>query len=145
MTLRTSTGLRNAMMVTGSLKSQLDGGYINIYGGAPPTDADSSIGASTILCTVTLNGTATGLTIDAVATNGACTKANEVWSGINLLSGTATYWRFILPGDTGGASTTAKRLQGLASTSGSELVMTSINLVAAAPQNVDFFSVGLPA
>lgn len=146
MSLFTSTGLRNAMLVTGSMKSQLDGGFVKIFGGTVPADADSDIGAATTLCTISLNGTATGLTFNASASAGTVTKTTaEVWSGTNALTGTATFWRFYKTGDTQGASTTALRLQGLASTSGSDLVMTSISLVSAAPQNVDYFSLTLPA
>jgi len=146
MTLRASTGLRNAMLVTGSLKSQLDLGFIKIYAGTVPSDADQSLGSATLLCTITKNGDGvTGLTIAATAAAGAVAKANEIWSGTNATSGTATFWRFIKTGDTGALSTTEVRLQGNAATSGSELVMTSTTLAGGAPQNIDYFTVALPA
>ena len=121
MALKASTALRNNMLVTGSLKSQLDGGFIKIYAGTVPSDADSSIGAAVLLCTITKNGDGTtGLSMASVAALGAISKANEVWQGVNALSGTATFWRFVKTGDTGAASTTEVRLQGNAATSGSE-------------------------
>lgn len=134
------------MLVTGSLKSQLDAGFIKIYAGVVPADADSSLGSATLLCTITKNGDGvTGLTMAATASGGAVAKANEVWSGTNATSGTASFWRYVKTGDTGGTSATEIRLQGLASTSGSELVMTSVALTGGAPQNIDYFSIALPA
>lgn len=146
MSLKASTGLRNHMLVTGSLKSALDSGTIKIYTGAVPSDADAALGSVTLLCTITKNGDGvTGLSLAASAVSGAVAKANEVWSGTNATSGTATFWRFVKTGDTGGTSTTDIRLQGLAATSGAELVMTSVALAGGAPQNIDYFSVALPA
>ena len=146
MALKTSTALRNAMLVTGSLKNQLDGGFIKIYNGTPPVDADTSLGSAVLLCTITKNGDGvTGLTINTTATGGSVSKANEVWSGNNVAGGLATFWRFVKTGDTGTTTTTEVRLQGLAATSGSELVMTNVTLASGAPQNIDFFSVALPA
>jgi len=145
MALKASTALRNNMLVTGSLKSQLDGGFIKIYSGTVPSDADSSIGSAVLLCTITKNGDgSTGLSMASVAALGAVSKANEVWQGVNALSGTAVFWRFVKTGDTGAASTTEVRLQGTAATSGSELVMTSVSLSGGATQTIDYFSVALP-
>lgn len=146
MTLRASTALRNNMLVTGSLKSQLDGGFVKIYSGAVPFDADSSLGSAVLLCTVTKNGDGlTGLSMATVAALGAVSKANEVWQGTNATSGTATFWRYVRTGDTGTTSTTEVRLQGNAATSGSELVMTSVSLSGGATQTIDYFSVALPS
>ena len=146
MALKASTGIRNAMLVNGSLKSLLDLGFIKIYSGAVPTDADASLGVATLLCTITKNGDGvTGLTMSPTASAGALVKAAEVWSGTNVASGTASFWRFIKTGDTGALSTTDMRLQGVAATSGAELVMTSVILSSGAPQNIDYFSVALPA
>ena len=146
MALKASTGLRNAMLTTGSLKSRLDGGFIKIYAGAVPSDADASLASATLLCTITKNGDGvTGLTMATPAVGGALSKAAEVWSGTNVTGGTASFWRFIRTGDTGGASATEERLQGLAATSGSELVLTSVTLSGGATQNIDYFSVALPA
>lgn len=145
MALKASTALRNNMLVTGSLKSQLDGGFIKIYSGTIPVDADASIGAAQLLCTISVGGVGTGLTLDATAALGTIAKANEIWQGVNTTTGTATFWRFVKTGDTGGTSTTEVRLQGNAAVSGSELVMTSVTLVQGATQTIDYFSVSLPA
>lgn len=146
MALKASTALRNNMLVTSSLKSQLDGGFIKIFSGTVPSDADSSIGAAELICTITKDGDGTtGLSMASVAASGAISKANEVWQGVNTTTGTAMFWRFVKTGDTGGTSTTEVRLQGNAAVSGSELVMTSVTLVSGATQTIDYFSVALPA
>ncbi len=144
--LKASTGLRNYMLATGSLKAALDGGWVKIYAGAVPADADSTLASATLLCTISKDaGGVTGLTIAAAASLGAISKANEVWAGVNALSGTASFWRFVKTGDTGVGSTTDVRLQGVAATSGAELVMTSVTLSSGATQNIDYFAVALPA
>ena len=146
MALKASTGLRNAMLDTGSLKAQLDGGFVKIYAGSVPVSADETVVGATLLCTITLNGDGTtGLTMAAAAVAGSLSKATGIWSGTNAVGGTASFWRFVKTGDTGVLSTTDKRLQGLAATSGAELIMTSVTLAGGAPQNIDYFSVALPA
>lgn len=136
------------MLITGSLKAALDGGFIKIYGGSVPIDADAAIADEVAqrLCTITKDSDGTtGLTLASTASSGTVTKANEIWGGNNSATGDATFWRFYKTGDTGGASTSAIRLQGLAATSGSELVMTSIRLDSGSPQAISYFSVSLPA
>ncbi len=146
MSLKASTGLRNYMLDTGSLKAALALGFIKIYAGTVPADADASLGSATLLCTITKNGDGvTGLSLAASAVSGAIAKAAETWSGTNATSGTASFWRLTKTGDTGLASTTDIRLQGVAATSGAELIMTSVTLAGGAPQNIDYFTVALPA
>ena len=53
MTTKASTGLRNHMLTTGSLKAALDGGFLRLYSGVEPATADDAIpGGSTLLLTV---------------------------------------------------------------------------------------------
>ena len=144
MTLSVSTGLRNDMFVTGSFKTLMDGGFITIYQGAVPANADASIGGAIPLCIISVNADGvTGLSWSASASNGSIQKAVEVWSGTNIASGVANFWRFWKTGDTTALSLTDRRLQGIAATSGSELIMTNINLTLAAPQNIDYATIAL--
>lgn len=144
MTYKTSTGLRNYMLDTGSLKSALDGGFIKIYSGAAPATADNAV-TGTLLCTISLGGAGTGLTMDTTATDGVLTKpAGASWLGTNVASGTAGYYRHSDASDDGGASLTEPRLQGAISTSGAEMNLSSIALVNGAVQSLDFYSVNLP-
>jgi hypothetical protein len=141
--LKVSTGLRNAILDTGSLKSALNLSKIRILTGTPPATADAAE-TGTLLSVITVNDTGTGVTLGA-ASGGAIPKnAGEVWKGTNLAGGTATYFRWVAAGDTGVLSTTEKRLQGTVGTSGADLNMSSVNLTAAAPQTIDAANLSLP-
>lgn len=143
MTLKISTGLRNAVLVTGSLKSQLDGKVVRIYGGAVPADADAALGAATLGCTISVGGTGTGVTFEATPVDGALVKtAAETWSGTNAATTTATFWRIEATADAGDASTTAIRVQG--TFGGSSGLLSNPALVSAAPNAIDNAAIALP-
>lgn len=144
MAIKASTGLRNAVMATGSVKETLDGGKIRIFAGAAPATADDAE-TGTLLCELSVNSTGTGLTFDGTPSNGTLVKnPAEVWSGVNVASGTATYYRFVAAGDTGAASSTQARIQGTVGLSGADMNLSSIVLTAGAPQLLDFYSLTLP-
>lgn len=71
-------------------------------------------------------------------------KPVEVWSGVNLLTGTATWFRIVRPDDTGAFLTTPRRIQGAVSTTGAELSLTNINLVKDATLTIDTAVFNLP-
>ena len=143
--LKESTGLRNYMALTGSLKQALNLGTIVIYAGVVPATADAALNGNTVLCTVTNNSTGTGITFDTSASGGTISKAPaEVWSGLNATSGVASFYRHVAPGDDGTSSALQSRLQGQIATSGAELNLTSVSLVAGATQTVDFYSISVP-
>lgn len=146
MAIKASTGLRNQMMDTGSLKNALDNGFINIYSGTVPTTADEAVpGGATLLCTISVNSTGTGITFDAAASGGVIAKApGEVWSGVNAATGTAAWYRHVGAADTGALATDEPRLQGLVGVSGADLNLSSVSLTSGATQTVDFYSVALP-
>lgn len=145
MAYKTSTGLRNGMLAGSSLKEQLDGGLIHIYAGDVPATADDSVGTATLLCTISLNSTSTGLTFAASAENGVLSKnASEVWSGVNSATGTATFFRHVAAGDTGLSSATAPRVQGAVALAGAELNLSATGLTAGATQTIDYYSAALP-
>jgi hypothetical protein len=146
MTLYVSTGLRNKLLDTGSLKSIFNLGFIKIYAGTVPADADASIGAATLLCTISNNSTGTGITFAASAASGAISKnSGETWSGTNAASGTASFYRHVAAGDDGTLSTTQARIQGLVSTAGADLNLSSVALTSAATQTIDNYSAALPS
>lgn len=152
MALRLSTGLRNAMMATGSLQDTMVNGVLCIYSGVQPTSADDSE-SSTLLCKVTVAsgaftaGAATnGINMAAVATAGILPKSTtEVWSGVNVASGTAGWYRFYANDYTTGTSTTASRIDGAVATSGAQLNMSSTALTSGATLTLDSFTLTLPA
>ena len=146
MTIKTSTGLRNAMMATGSFRTVMNECVMNIYAGSIPATSDASLGGATLLCTVTNDATATGLTFEATATDGALTKTvAEVWRGVNVASGAATFYRLETAADDGLASTTQSRVQGVIGVAGADLNLSSTSLISAASQTIDFYAIALPS
>lgn len=142
--MKLSTGLRNKLMDTGSLKSIFAAGFIKIYSGAAPADADQAI-TGTLLCTISIGSGGTGINFAVAAVAGVLQKlASETWSGVNAATGTAGYFRHVAAGDDGTLSTTQARIQGTVGTGGADLNINSVNLVAAATQPIDFYSVALP-
>jgi UDP-N-acetylglucosamine enolpyruvyl transferase len=147
MALKISTGLRNKMLDNNSLKTTLAGGFLKLYSGTVPADADAAIsGGNTLLCTVSVNSTGTGLTFATSASNGTIVKnASEVWSGINAASGTATFYRHVTASDTGVLSTTEARIQGTIGLAGTDMVLSNTTLASGATQTVDYYAVNMPA
>jgi hypothetical protein len=152
MALKTSTGLRNKMLDTGSVRATLAGGFMKIYSGSVPATADAALtGGNVLLCTISVNSTGTGLTFATTATSGVLVKnSSEVWSGVNGAGGTytgtatATFYRFVTSADDGTLSVTQPRIQGDIAVAGSELNLTNVNLVAGATQTIDYYAVAIP-
>lgn len=144
MTLKTSTGLRNKILDTDSLKTVMALGFVNIYAGSEPATADAALGGATLLCVVSNNSTGTGLTLDTAAAGVLPKTPSEVWSGVNGASGAATFYRHVAVGDDGTLSTTQPRIQGSIATFGAELNLTSTTLTSGATQTIDFYSIAEP-
>lgn len=146
MTIKASTGLRNGVLASNSLKALLDGGFIKIYSGAEPASADAAVPAEAVLlCTISLNSGADGISFDAAASSGVLAKApSEVWSGVVWASGTAAWYRHVTAADDGTSSATAVRLQGSVATSGADLNLSSTTLISGATQTIDYYSIALP-
>ena len=144
MSLKVSTGLRSKMLDTGPLKTIMALGFIKLYSGAEPANADAAI-TGTLLSTISVNSTGTGLSFDTAAVAAVLSKAPaEVWSGTNAAGGTATYYRHVAAGDDGALSTTQARIQGTVGTVGAELNLSSVILANGATQTIDYYSVALP-
>ena len=145
MTFKVSSGLRDTLNVSQALGLALAGGFIDIYAGSVPATADASIGAATLLCTISSSASGVGLLFDTVSSGGVFTKSGtQVWSGTNVASGTASFFRFRLGSDTGASSTSQWRLQGDISTSGSDLNMASTALTVSALTTISTFAITTP-
>jgi hypothetical protein len=136
----------------GSLDEVLRNGVLDIYSGSAPTTADATE-TGTKLCSITVaSGVFSGgspnnglnFDEDAIAA-GVITKTADVWSGANLATGTAGYYRFYSNGYSTGTSTSAARIQGTVGTSGADLILASVALTAAATTTIDTFQYTLPA
>lgn len=145
-----STGLRNKMLDTSSLKAAFADGFIHVYSSAIgdiPTTADAAIDPAkhTKLLTVYGDGVSAGLNL-GTASGGAIGKAaGETWAGTVLASGNAVFFRLVGSADTAALSATEPRIQGRAGGAGSELFLGSVALTAGNTQAVNFISIGVPA
>lgn len=149
MALNFSTGFKNAILDTGSLKATFDDGFITIYAGTIPADADAAIGAATALVTYSDNGAVpalgTGLDLEASAVAGAISKAAaQIWKGTAGSTGTAAFFRYEQLADTGAASTTEIRIQGTVGGGGADLFVTSTTFTSAVEYTLDMFSISVP-
>lgn len=143
MTLKVSTGLRNSMLGTGSLVGAFTTPKIMIYAGAVPATADAALGGATLLSTIT-GPSAAALAFDAASGGSLPKAAAQTWSGVNVATGTATFFRLVSAADDGLASTTEPRLQGTCGTAGADLNMSSVNLTSGATQTIDAATITLP-
>ncbi|MEK7425740.1 MAG: hypothetical protein AAB131_18095 [Actinomycetota bacterium] len=140
----TSTGLRNYMLATGSARAALAAGFVKIFSGTPPATADAAE-TGTLLCTISINSSGTGVNLATSAAAGIIQKSgSEVWSGVNGATGAAGYFRHVGAADTGAISTTEPRVQGTVGTVGTDMELNSTSLVAAATQTLDYYSLNLP-
>lgn len=145
MSFKVSTGLRNAMLATANFKTSMDLGFLRIYKGAEPASADDSLSSAGLLVEISVDALGTGLTFDAAAVSGILAKAPaETWQGTNSDSGTATFFRFVQPADTGGAVPAELRVQGTVGVVGAELNLSNIALTLGAVQTINHFNVALP-
>lgn len=147
MALIPSTGLRNKILDTGSLKSILANGFVHVYASALadiPATADAAIDPAkhTKLLTVYGDGISAGLNL-GTADGGAIGKAGgETWAGTVLVDGNAAFFRYVGSADTGALSTTQPRFQGRSGTANAELNLGSIAMVSGTTREVKFVSIG---
>jgi hypothetical protein len=76
---------------------------------------------------------------------GVIAKESGTWSQVATATGTANFFRLVRTTDDGDDSATAIRLQGSVSTSGAELNLSNINIVAGSTLTIDTFSLTEPA
>lgn len=135
----------------GSLKDILRDGVLRIYSGSQPTDPDDAV-AGTLLLEITESAGAfahgafaNGLEFGDAA-NGVIAKASgETWQDQGLASGTAGWFRFCAnPTDDGSASTSLPRIDGSVGTSGADLNLSSVSIVAGSTYTIDTYSLTLP-
>lgn len=146
MAAKLSTGLRNHLAVTGSLRSAFHGNCrLSVYGGSEVATADADATGATLLCVIT-GPAAVGLEFEATATTGVLSKlAAQTWSGTNVASGTATWFRLELLSDTRGASTTSPRIQGNIGTAVGDMVMLNAVLTSGNVKTINGAGFTIPA
>lgn len=110
----------------------LDSGYLRIYDGTQPTDADTALGAQVMLAELTLAATA------FAAASAASKAAGAIGSIAAAATGTATWGSFVTSGNTRvldfsvGTSGANLNLNSVAISSGATVACSSFTLTMAA-------------
>lgn len=152
MTVKLSTGLRNAMSGLIGFAGALNGGVIEVYTGPQPLTADAAP-TGTLLGRVTLNGgawnagtAANGLALDAAAAGGVAKPTAAVWKMTGLAAGNAGWFRFRGNAvDDGSVSTTLPRIDGAIAVGSGDAKFSTVAITVGQPVTVDVFSFQIPA
>ena len=149
--IKLSTGLRQAILGTNDFKTIFTDSVLEIYSGSAPATADDAE-TGTKLCRITVSsGTftagsaAAGLEFGTPSAGVIAKASAEVWSGVNLATGTAGYYRLYSNAYSTGSSASHIRLQGTVGTSGADMTVASTAFTSGATTTVDTFSITLPA
>lgn len=135
MTLKVSVALRNGLLQGTSVKEMLDAGFIYLFAGAEPVDADTALDMTNVhtqLLKIAADGTAAddgtvGLLFAATAASGAIAKSGaQTWAGrINFVGfdaatspKTATFYRFTSGPNTAGIPAPVQSASSTATTGG---------------------------
>jgi hypothetical protein len=119
-----------------ALAATANGGTLNIYTGSQPTDANTALGAQTLLVTLTFSGTAFG---NGVASGSAGSKvctatANAITAGTAVATGTATWFRILTSGS-------GVCIDGSVGTSGCDLNLSSTSISTGAVVSISSFTI----
>jgi len=144
MSVRISIIAANSLL--GGLQSAFSGCKINIYSGSQPASPELAK-TGTLLATISLGGTATGLTWDTPADNTMTKPAAADWSGTAVATGTAGWCRVYESGDAdpGAASTTVDRVDMVCTRTGStECILSTLSLVLDGSISIDSAEIVMP-
>jgi len=149
MTIRLSIGCENKLLdggAAGGIKNAFAAGFLAIFQGSQPADADSGSGSAVLLGTVTNNDDgATGVQFDAAVAGVISKAAAQNWKFHGLTGGTAGWWMLYQVGDTyTGVSTTFARITGSIGTAGADMNISNTAIVAAAVTTIDTFTLTIP-
>lgn len=121
---------KNAML--DNLTGNLNSGYLRIYNGTQPTDADTAISTQTLLAELRLNATAFASASSGTATANAITSDSSADN-----TGTATWFRALK------SDGTTAVLDGSVGTSGCDLNLGTVALSAGAIVAVSSFTISM--
>lgn len=116
-----------------ALVDLLDSGYLRLYDGTIPTNADTAIGAQTLLAELRFNATAFGAASNGVATANAFTADSSANA-----TGTASWFRALA------SNGTTVIMDGTVGTSGEDLNLNTTSIVSGAAVSVSSMTVTMP-
>lgn len=157
MAFRMSSKLKNLMLA--AVKTALADGVIYIYSGTQPSSGDAaptgtllgivSVGGKKLEVGGFQHGTATyGLEFGTAAASSISKASAETWQIVAAATGTAGWFRFVANAADSGAldsTETYPRIDGRISTTGAEMNLSNLSLVAGATTTVDSFSISFPS
>lgn len=136
----------------GSLHDLLKFGYLKIFTGAQPANADAvETGSLLVKITDTSGAHTTGLGTnglqftDDVASGVLSKLSTQQWSGIPGASNTAGWFRFYGRDGVEGASTTAVRFDGSCGLSGAELNLATLSIQSGVEFLINGFDITMPS
>jgi hypothetical protein len=136
--------------VAKSFKDMFRNNIIRIYSGAAPATADATESGVLLLKLTKSSGafvagsSANGNNFGTAAA-GVLPKDGNVCSGVGLADGVAGYYRMYDNGEITGASTVAKRVQGVCALSGGEFTLSSTTITTGATVTLDIHNITLPS
>lgn len=131
--MRTAVARRNEML--DAIANEFNSGFLRIYSGTRPTDADTGLSGNTLLAELTFNATAFGAASAGVITANAITadaSANN--------TGTASFARCVQSNGTSVICDVSVSVSG----GGGELQLSSLSIVSGATVSVSSFTVTAP-
>ena len=151
MTLKLSTGLRNAMAGTTGFAGALANGCIEIRSGPQPATADAAV-SGVLLGLVSKDAGAftpgsptNGLNWAAAANGGVAKVAGDNWKFVGIAAGIAGHFRFRgNAADAGAASAVLPRMDGSLATSGADASITNVNIEVGATNTIDVATFSVP-
>jgi hypothetical protein len=149
MAFRISSGLRTAMIGTDDIKGLMNNGWLDIFTGSQPVNADyTETGTKLIRISSTSGvGVADGCQFGTAA-SGVLPIGTPPWTGRVLVSGVAGWFRFYGSSGTGGlagSSGTAYRFDGNCGVSGADLVLTHTDLAVDSTLTITGSNITQPA
>jgi hypothetical protein len=129
--VKTAVLERNAML--DAIKADFNSGFLRIYSGTRPTDADTALSGNTLLAELTFNATAFPASSAGVLTANAITSDSSADA-----TGTAAFARCF---KSNGTTALADLSVG---TSGTEVILNTTSIVAAAVVSCSSFTITNP-
>lgn len=128
MALNPKTAAASRNLALNAAFDPLNGGFLRIYDGTQPTDADTALGAQVLLAELTLNATAF-----AAASAGSKTANSITADSSANATGTATWFSLV---KSGGVRASDTVMDGSVGTSGANLNLNSVAISSGAAVSV---------
>lgn len=133
MALNTQMSYAAVNVEADALSNELDSGYLRIYDGTQPANADTAVSTQTLLAELRFNATAAPAASNGVLTFNAITADSSANA-----TGTATWFRALK------SDGTTVIMDGTVGTSGANLNLTSVSITTGTQVSVTSFTHTIP-